>query len=232
MAGRRVTIENGRGVELPGRLFVPQEPKGSAALFVHDYYAQGVLNEQYAKQAMDLGVTCLTFDLGGHGDHTDEDPSTLSVNDHLSDVIAAYDSLAEQGGVDPGRIGAAGMGYGGYLASLLSGTRAIESLLLRSPPLYPDALRDEPRAEYDDEEALPDAPEPDNPALMNLRGFTGKVVVVTAGNDESVPPAITDAYEAAAPKVETRELPGAGHCLDPGSQHVFRAMVLGWAIQL
>ena len=40
MARRRVTIENGRDAELQGRLFMPQEPNGKAALFVDELVGQ------------------------------------------------------------------------------------------------------------------------------------------------------------------------------------------------
>jgi uncharacterized protein len=232
MSKVNVTIEGAAG-ELAGNLFVPQQPNGSAALFVHGLHSHGHTNIQYARLLGREGVTALTFDLSGHG-KSEGDFSELSVDDHLGDVARAYDFLAgqERVDVDPERIGIAGMSYGGYLATLATGERAVKSLLLRSPPLYPQRLRGTPRAEYNDSEALYAEVEADNPALVALRGYSGKVLLVVAERDDIVLPRVTDAYRDAMPDGRQVVLEGARHILDKRDQETFRPLVVGWTKEL
>lgn len=230
MAKHRVEIKNGRN-SLEGRLFVPQQPIGSAVLFVHGFGSNGRTNEQYAKQASQRGVTSLTFDLGGHGYGT-ENNNDLSVNHHLEDANCAYDLLSSSEGVDSSRIGIAGMSYGGYLAILLSVDKVAKSLLLRSPPLYPHALRYKPRREYTEKEALRTDPDANNPAVAAIRGFTGKVLLVVSEHDSVVPTSITDVYKDNAFDLEEVVLPGAQHKMDGSALQLLKPMVLEWAMGL
>jgi dienelactone hydrolase len=232
MAKVNVTIEDANG-DLAGNLFVPQEPNGSAALFVHGLNSHGHTNIQYARLLGREGVTALTFDLSGHGNSKGEF-SELSVDDQLGDVRRAYDFLAGQQKVevDPERIGIAGMSYGGYLATLATKDRAVKSLLLRSPPLYPERLHDKPRALYNDSEALYAEVEADNPALVALREYGGKVVLVVAEDDGIVLPRVTDAYRDAMNNGSYVVLEGARHILDKRDQETFRPLVVGWTKEL
>jgi dienelactone hydrolase len=230
MAKVDITIESGTR-ELAGNLFVPQEPSGATALFFHGMYSQGRSSAQYAKFLGREGVSALTFDLSGHGSSQDE-LSRLSVAQHMEDARAAYDYLLSQDQVpvDPERLGIVGSSYGGYLATLLSAERPIKSLLLRSPPLYPEALYDRPRQTYTDDEALYTPPEADNPALAALRAYSGRVLLVVSEHDTVVVPAVTDAYHDAIVNGEQMILAGATHALvDPVSKEAFKAMVVDWA---
>lgn len=232
MAKLKVSIPNGERI-LSTVLFIPQKPSGGSALFVHGFQSQGRTNEQYAKKLAQNGIASLVFDLGGHGKSTGN-TDTLSVLDHLADLTRVYDYLLAQEEVklDPHRIGVAGMSYGGYLACLLTASKTPKSLLLRSPPLYPEKLLVKSRNEYTDAEALRTIPSPSNPALTLLSSFAGKVVLVNSEKDTVLPPSTIQGYNDALNNGQEHILEGAAHSLDSKTQLLFTPIVLEWASSL
>ncbi|MBB3475362.1 S9 family peptidase [Sphingomonas sp. BK345] len=60
-----------------------------------------------AEELARLGCVCFTFDLRGHAD-SDAEKERVTRQDGLDDVIAAYDYLAAQPGIDPTAIGVIG----------------------------------------------------------------------------------------------------------------------------
>ena len=107
-------------------------------LFVHGW---GGSQEQYVARARDiaaLGCICLTFDLRGHA-KTRSQVETVTREDNLRDVLAAYDALLHQRGVDASSIAVIGSSYGGYLASILTSQRSVRWLALRAPADYKDS---------------------------------------------------------------------------------------------
>lgn len=233
MARQRVVIEaNDR--KLSGRFFTPTiEPVNSAVLFVHGFGARGRTCEQYSKRLAQKGIASLAFDLSGHGD-SEREVGEMSVSDHLEDVCAAYDYLVrnKKVPVDSERLGIAGMSYGGYLAALAIQERRVKSLLTRSAPLYPDLLRDKPRRDYTDEEALHTDPETSNAALQAMRQFGGHISLISCELDTVIPLATQDAYKQAAPHSERFVLAGAQHSLDAEAQQQFQPILQTWAAEL
>ena len=106
-------------------------------LFVHGW---GGRQQQYLARAREiaaLGAICLTLDLRGHG-RTRHQQDTVTREENLRDVVAGYDTLVAQRGVDPSAIAVIGSSYGGYLAAILSSLRPVRWLALRVPALYKD----------------------------------------------------------------------------------------------
>jgi pimeloyl-ACP methyl ester carboxylesterase len=193
---------------LSGRLYRPR-PRG-ALLFIHGH---GSSQRGYAERARAvsarLGLTCLTFDLGGHGNSTG-DRAHLTPDDHLIDTTAAYDRLAGTSDVDPARIGVCGASYGAYLACMLIAVRPVRRLLLRAP-------------------ALPADTSGPQVALDNLRAFDGGTLVLESGADEVVSPLTIEAYLMAARRRSHRTIEGASHALrTPEANAAFIEAIVDW----
>lgn len=203
----RMAIPSGDRM-LVGDLVEPDEASSgpsSGLLFVHGYASD---RQGYLRRAQTvcrrLGLTCLAFDLSGHG----ESPGSLNQlgrDDHLRDALAAYDVLAGVDGIDPTRIGVCAASYGGYLSSLLVAERRVCRLLLRAPALYVDA-------------GVPAAPGLDetsdtNTALHNLASFRAPALILESGQDEVIPRHWIDAYVAAAADGTHHVIEGATHSL-------------------
>ena len=213
-----------------GRLFESESPGGVKAgrhgraglLFVHGRdSSQGGYATRAEAASSELGLTCLTFDLGGHGSSTG-DRNRLSRSDHLQDLEAAYDRLRSTVGVDPARIGVCGASYGAYLTCMLIGTRQIRRLLLRAPALYYDQ----------DTQTLPDKrdePFSDSIALHNLHAFDGEILVLESGADEIIPHSVIETYLAASRRPEHHVIEGARHSLYKEEWNaVFIREILAW----
>src|SRR6185503_13082447 len=96
--------------------------------------------EQYLARAREiaaLGCVCLTFEPRGVA-RGDPEHETVTREENLRDILAAYDLLAGQRAVDASAIGVVGSSYGGYLAAVLSSLRPVKWLALRVPALYKD----------------------------------------------------------------------------------------------
>lgn len=177
-------------------------------LFVHGLDSSQRAYAQRAEMAsLELGLTCLTFDLGGHGSSMGN-RLELSRSDHLQDLIAAYDWLQAASDVDAARIGVCGASYGAYLSCLLIGERPVKRLLLRAPALYDDEGAKDSFGERQEGQD-----KPANTALRNLRNFNGATLVLESGADEVIPHAVVDKYLAAAMHRAHHVIAGAAHAL-------------------
>lgn len=218
---------------LASRLFEPRPStkaspgaeKHAGLLFVHGLKSQ---QSGYAARAeaasRNLGLTCLTFDLGGHG-KSSGNLAELSRSDHLQDVTAAYDWLRSAAEVDPARIGVCAASYGGYVTCLLLGKRQVNRLLLRAPALYRnDELGGSPEGQQEKLRNLDS-----NIALLNLRNFDGRTLVLESGRDEVIPHSVIESYLAACRHPMHHVIEDATHRL---AREEWKAMfikeILGW----
>ena len=193
---------------LPARSAETGSQEHAGLLFVHGLASSQRAYAERAKTAsLELSLTCLTFDLGGHGSSTGN-RLELSRSDHLQDLIAAYDWLQAVPGVDAARIGVCGASYGAYLACLLIGERPVKRLLLRAPALHSDE-----GATGSFGEGQEGRYEPANTALRNLRNFHGDTLVLESGADEVIPHAVIDKYLTAAMHCAHHVIAGATHAL-------------------
>jgi pimeloyl-ACP methyl ester carboxylesterase len=209
-------------------------------LFVHGW---GGSQQQYlarAREVAALGCICLTFDLRGHV-RTHHYKDTVSREDNLQDVVAAYDLLVSQPRVDTSAIAVVGSSYGGYLASILTSVRPVRWLALRVPALYKDEDWDLPKGQLREQQALekyrlqPVRPE-ESVALKACAAFRGDVLLVESQHDTTVPHQVIVNYrDACAPahSLTYRVIEGADHSLsDRRWQQAYSTLLVGWLSEM
>ena len=205
-------------------------------LFVHGW---GGDQRQYVARARELaalGCVCLAFDLRGHA-QTRSQHESVSREDSMRDILAAYDFLAAQRNVDSDSIAVVGSSYGGYLAALLTALRPVKWLALRVPALYKDSEWGLPkqrlRSEQDLEKyrLLPVSPE-DSRALRACTAFTGDVLVVESEHDSIIPHQVIVNYREAcisARSLTYRLIEGADHGLSNEAwQRCYTLLLVNW----
>jgi pimeloyl-ACP methyl ester carboxylesterase len=240
MATREEFIEVGvDGQAIAGTLIAP-EKRLPAVLFVHGW---GGSQEHYMARAREiaaLGCVCLTFDLRGHA-QTRSQYETVSRDENLNDVCAAYDVLARRPDVDASSIAVVGSSYGGYLAAILTAMRPVRWLVLRVPALYKDSEWTTPKGKLRKEQDLetyrrqPLGPE-DSRALGACRRFEGDVLIVESENDDVIPHQVVVNYREActhARSLTYRVLEGADHGLsEPKWQQAYTRLLVGWIAEM
>jgi dienelactone hydrolase len=233
-----IDIRVGEDQHIAGTLVAPGTMI-PGVLFVHGW---GGSQEQYLARAREiaaLGCVCLTFDLRGHA-QMDAQHETVTREENLHDLVAAYDVLAARPGVDPSAIAVVGSSYGGYLAAILTSLRRVRWLGLRAPALYKDddwalpkmQLKKPELAAYRRRAVSPR----ENRALAACIAFRGDVLIVESGHDDVVPhPAIAN-YMAAfenAHSVTYRVIEEADHGLSEESwQQAYTSLLVNWATEM
>ena len=205
-------------------------------LFVHGW---GGDQRQYlarARAIAALGCICLTFDLRGHA-QTLTQHETVSREESLRDILAAYDFLAAQHNVDSDSIAVVGSSYGGYLAALLTAMRPVKWLALRVPALYKDSEWSLPKLKLRTEQDLakyrlqPVGPE-ESKALRACHAFTGDVLLVESEHDTVIPHQVVVNYREACKSARSltyRLIAGADHGLsDEAMQATYRELLVKW----
>jgi hypothetical protein len=210
--------------ELAATVVSAAAPSGAGVLLVHGLGSSRATNLERAEVlARSHGATCLAIDLGGHGDSTGR-LTEVTPRQNLVDVVAGYDALVSEFGVDPERLGVCAASYGAYLSVLLTALRPVDRLLMRAPALYADECFDRVlgKRRFGDPET---APTP----LAHLALFRGEVMIVESEHDEVIDHAIIDAYLAALPGAAHLVQAGAAHALtDPSWRLDFQRIVVGF----
>jgi uncharacterized protein len=209
-------------------------------LFVHGW---GGSQQQYlarGRAIAGLGCVCLTFDLRGHA-RSDSQRETVSRDHNLRDLLAAYDTLARQPGVNASAIGVVGSSYGGYLGAILTSLRSVRWLALRAPALYKDAGWELPKRQlHQDADFLayrrrPVSPD-ENRALRACAAFRGDVLIVESEHDNVVPHPVVASYIAAcaqARSLTTRLIEAADHGLSEESwQRAYTSLLVSWLVEM
>jgi len=228
------------GQELAGTFIAPQAKKGPGILFVHGWGASQHECLEPARAAAELGCLCLIFDLRGHG-LTKDQRVTVSREDNLRDVIAAYDLLARRSGVDASALGIVGTSYGGYLAALVTTLRQPSYLALQAPAIYrdPDWLLPKLKLHEDPELVVYRrriVSWNDNRALQACAAFRGDVLIIESEQDVVVPHPVAESYALAcarARSVTARVIAHADHGLSEKrwrSEYV--SFLTGWLAQI
>ena len=226
------------GQRIPGTLVAPSTVV-PGVLFVQGW---GSSQEQYLARAREiaaLGCVCLTFEPRGVA-RTDPRHDTVTREENLRDVLAAYDALAGQEAVDASAIAVVGSSYGAYLAAILSSLRPVRWLALRAPALYRDEDWALPKARLDRKELAayrrgPVAVE-ENRALGACAAFRGDVLIVESEHDDTIPPPVIANYRAAFERAHSltyRVIEGADHALaEEPWQQAYTSLLVGWAAEM
>lgn len=208
-------------------------------LFVHGWGGSQQRDLARARQITGLGCVCMTFDLRGH-EKTESQRLTVTREQNLDDLLAAYDRLAGHPSVDPSAIAVIGSSYGGYLATLLSTRRAVKWLALRVPALYWDDEWNTPKQGLDRQRLsayrLRSLGPADNRALAACAEFGGDVLLVESEQDDYVPHSTLMSYRSAfvsAHSMTHRLVDGADHALSSEqSQKAYSAILTAWISEM
>lgn len=209
-------------------------------LFVHGW---GGSQQQYLARAREiaaLGCIGLTFDLRGHA-RTEPQQETVSREDNLCDVLAAYDELVNHPSVNANAMAVVGSSYGGYLAAILTTLRPVKWLALRVPAIYKDAdwklpkkqlHKDPDLAAYRRRRLRPS----ENRALRACAAFKGDVLIVESEHDDTVPHQTIENYREAAKQAHSltyRVIEGADHGLShEPAQTAYTGLVVNWLTEM
>lgn len=209
-------------------------------LLVHGWGGSQAQYLARAREIAALGCICLTFDLRGHAD-TQPLQETVSRENNLRDVLAAYDVLVSQRGVDPSAIAVVGSSYGGYLASILTTMRPVKWLALRVPALYMDTGWEIPKQQLHKDQDLAAYRQSlvsaaDNRALRACAAFHGDVLIVESELDNVIPHAVITNYREAciqANSLTYRVIKGADHGLsEPTAQRAYTSLLVNWLTEM
>jgi len=209
-------------------------------LFVHGW---GGSQDQYVARAREvaaLGCICLTFDLRGHA-RTKDQQKTVTREENLNDIVAAYDVLARQRGVDTSAIAVVGSSYGGYLAAILTTLRPVRWLVLRAPALYKDsewALPKEQLRKLQELDAfrrmVVEAPE--SRALRACAEYKGHALIVESELDSIIPAQVVANYRQALTQTASltyRLLKEADHALtSEACQQAYTTLLVSWLSEM
>ncbi|MBF8755807.1 MAG: S9 family peptidase [Pseudomonas putida] len=228
-------VEDGR---IAGTVVSPGS-KMPAILFVHGWGGSQQRDLARARQITGLGCVCMTFDLRGH-EKTESQRLTVTRQQNLDDLLAAYDRLASHPAVDPSAIALIGSSYGGYLATLLTTQRPVKWLALRVPALYwdedwgtPKQALDRQRLNNYRQRILGPA---DNRALAACAEFGGDVLLVESEHDDYVPHNTLMSYRSAfvaAHSLTHRIVDGADHALSSEeSQKGYSSILASWIAEM
>lgn len=227
------------GQQIHGSLLAPTAAL-PAILFVHGWGGSQEQDLARAREASGLGCVCMTVDLRGH-DLESEASKTVSREQNLQDLLAAYDWLVQQPNVETSAIAVVGISYGGYLAAILTTLRPVKWLALRAPALYKDAGWQLPKRQlHADTDLLAyrltrlNADE--NIALKACSEFRGDALIVESEKDNVVPHPVIENYISAfsnASSLTARVIAGADHGLtEKGMRKAYTALLIKWLTEM
>ncbi|WP_158045314.1 alpha/beta hydrolase family protein [Skermanella pratensis] len=226
------------GQSIAGTLVTP-ETSLPGVLFVHGW---GGTQEHYlarAREIATLGCICLTIDLRGHG-RTEGQYETVTREENLNDLLAAYDTLARHPSVNASAIAVVGSSYGGYLATILTSLRPVRWLALRAPALYRDEdwalpkqrLNRDEIAAYRRKRVRPE----DNRALAACAAYEGDALVVECERDTIIPHPVIANYRTAFDRSRSltyRVIADADHGLtEKAWQAAYTSLLVTWAAEM
>lgn len=219
--------------------FLSPPTKLPGVLFVHGWGGSQERDLTRARGIAGLGCICLSFDLRGHA-LTVAQQQTVTREQNLNDLLAAYDLLAQHPNIDPSAIAVVGTSYGGYLAALLTALRPVKWLALRVPALYADDDWMVPKRQLNRDllnqlRGRRVTPE-ENRALAACAEFRGDALIVESEHDHLVPHSTIMSYRAAFHQTHSlthRVIVGADHALSTECcQKAYTDILVNWATEM
>lgn len=219
--------------------FLSPGAKVPGVLFVHGWGGNQQSDLVRAKGLAGLGCVCLTFDLRGH-ERTREQRQTVSREQNMEDVIAAYDRLVAHPAIDTSSVAVVGSSYGGYLSAILTTMRPVKWLALHVPALYRDEQWEVPKRALDRQDIDRYRRSPVGPAENRALGacaqFEGDVLIVESEHDDFIPHQTIMNYRSAfirSHSLTHRILDGADHALTGElSQAAYNEILLNWSTEM
>lgn len=181
------------------------------------------------------GWLCLRADIPDAG-WPAEQRARINCDQALHRVLEDYMNLAAVRGVARSRLALLGFSFGAYMATFLAAAKPARLLVLRSPAIYPDSGWSTPKEQLDAQglrayRSGPLAPD-QNRALWCCSQFTGDVLLVDSGQDETIPPQLIASYAGAfrrARSLTRHTLADADHALTrPAWQREYHNVVVEW----
>lgn len=219
--------------------FLSPPTKLPGVLFVHGWGGSQERDLTRARGIAGLGCICLSFDLRGHA-LTLAQQQTVTREQNLRDLLAAYDLLVHHPNIDPSAIAVVGTSYGGYLAALLTSLRPVKWLAMRVPALYGDDDWAVPKRQLNRDllnqlrgrRVIPE----ENRALAACAEFRGDVLIVESEHDHLVPHTTIMNYRAAFQQTHSlthRIILGADHGLtSERCQKAYTDILVSWATEM
>jgi len=216
---RIVTVEppeeEGRHRGLAYSLFLPKAAPLGAVLVLHGAGSTRASHQDYARACREGGIAALCFDQRGHGE-SDGPMDARAIEDvvamaaHLRERVAALRPAAASTAVP---LGLRGSSMGGYLA-LVAASAARADAVVAICPASADGLMRGLRARRFAFAADTDALEPvlaAHDACAAAAAYGGRLLLLHAEGDESVPVAHSRELHAAAPGSRLIVTPGGHH---------------------
>jgi len=178
-AVEKVQFMAGDKVEIVGTFYRPKAPGAPAVILVHGIRGNHTHWEFLATPLRDAGYAVLAFDMRGHGEslkQRDRELDWMGFSDDefrkiMFDVLAAFEFLMDQAGVDPERIAVLGSDLGANVAQNAAAfEERIRALVVLSPFLLYKGIRTENQMnKYGDRPVLMIASEDDLACARSAR---------------------------------------------------------------
>lgn len=227
------------GQPVVGILHRPEKRRGRvpAVVFFHGFTGTKVekhrLFVKMARALANAGIAVLRFDFRGSGDSAGEF-SRMTITGELKDARAALRFLRTQPGVDPSRVGVLGLSMGGLVAATILGedprirTAALWGAVSKTEKLVKSRMPPEGRRQLEEMGVVDDRGNAVGRAFLEDLGThaplkaivrtRASVLLVHGGDDQTVPPSSSRAYEKALRKarkaVVRHVIRGASHTFD------------------
>lgn len=196
--------------KLSGLLYIPEETSDKKFPSVVIFHGRGSSKKRYMDRGEALankGILTLVFDFRGCGE-SDGDFNNQTIAMGYEDAVAGYGFLRNHSMCDKNRIGVLGGSFGGHMAALLSSKFEIKSLVLTAPAIFQDEWWN----------IVPETMDPgknglykkgtgfeNTKAMLSIRKYTGKILVIQHEKDEIINHGIPEAYFENAINAELKE---------------------------